>query len=337
MIVNSTTIVGTADQVLVNGTTGTTSGGRIVLTLPQSVGTTSSPSFNGLSLSGVTANSFLYAGTTGALSTTTAPTNGQLLVGSTGNAPVAATLSTGNGISVTNGPGTITVTNTGVLSFSAGTTGLTPSTSTTGNVTLGGVLGVANGGTGSTTAPVNGALLVGNGSTYIASTLTSGPGILISNGSGSVTISATSNALRQAGAVDIGPLAGTAQISTAAAPTAFDGFQIATITVTPISSVSKFVLSSLVWADNSNTNRSVQLAVFRNNVLVGTSSSVITTSGRPQTLGILINDAPATTSTLVYTLRIGANGTGTTYVNQSGTYTLGNSGKSSFTIDELIV
>ena len=39
----------------------------------------------------------------------------------------------------------------GVTSFSAGTTGLTPSTATTGAVTLGGTLSVANGGTGSAT------------------------------------------------------------------------------------------------------------------------------------------------------------------------------------------
>jgi hypothetical protein len=37
-----------------------------------------------------------------------------------------------------------------VISFSGGTTGLTPATSTNGNITLGGVLGISNGGTGST-------------------------------------------------------------------------------------------------------------------------------------------------------------------------------------------
>lgn len=41
--------------------------------------------------------------------------------------------------------------NSGVTSFSAGTTGLTPSTATTGAVTLAGTLAVANGGTGTTT------------------------------------------------------------------------------------------------------------------------------------------------------------------------------------------
>jgi len=41
----------------------------------------------------------------------------------------------------------------GVSSFSAGTTGLTPNTATTGNVTLAGTLAIANGGTGAITAP----------------------------------------------------------------------------------------------------------------------------------------------------------------------------------------
>lgn len=40
----------------------------------------------------------------------------------------------------------------GVVTFSAGTTGLTPSTATSGAVTLGGTLNIANGGTGQTTA-----------------------------------------------------------------------------------------------------------------------------------------------------------------------------------------
>jgi hypothetical protein len=76
----------------------------------------------------------------------TLPTNGQLLIGNNG-AYNLATLTPGAGISVTNGAGSITVSNTGVLSFSAGTTGLTPATVTTGNVVLAGVLKEVNGGT----------------------------------------------------------------------------------------------------------------------------------------------------------------------------------------------
>jgi hypothetical protein len=77
----------------------------------------------------------------------TIPTNGQLLIGN-GSGYTLNTLGAGAGISVTNGLGTITIANTGVLSFSGGTTGLTPATATAGVVTLAGTLIAANGGTG---------------------------------------------------------------------------------------------------------------------------------------------------------------------------------------------
>ena len=62
-----------------------------------------------------------------------------------------------------------------VSSFSAGTTGLTPSTAITGAVTLGGTLAVANGGTGQTTptAALNALLPTQSQSTTIGATLKS--------------------------------------------------------------------------------------------------------------------------------------------------------------------
>ena len=97
---------------------------------------------------------------------TTLPTNGQLLIGN-GTGYTLNTLGTGAGISVTNGPGTISVANTGVLSFSAGTTGLTPATATTGAVTLAGTLIPANGGTGLTSYTI-GDLLYASGTATLA-------------------------------------------------------------------------------------------------------------------------------------------------------------------------
>lgn len=112
----------------------------------------------------------------------------------------------------------------GVTTFSAGTTGLTPSTASTGAVTLAGTLATANGGTGLTTftagnnalysssasaltagtLPVaaggtgqttytNGQLLIGNttGNTLTKSTLTAGSGITITNGAGTITIASS--------------------------------------------------------------------------------------------------------------------------------------------------
>ena len=81
----------------------------------------------------------------------TIPTNGQLLIGN-GTGYTLNTLTAGTGITVTNGSGTITVASSGLLSFSAGTTGFTPSSPTTGAVVLAGTLVIANGGTGATTA-----------------------------------------------------------------------------------------------------------------------------------------------------------------------------------------
>jgi hypothetical protein len=53
----------------------------------------------------------------------------------------------------------------GVSSFSAGTTGLTPSASTLGAVVLSGILNVANGGTGLSSVGTNGQVLTTNGTT----------------------------------------------------------------------------------------------------------------------------------------------------------------------------
>lgn len=57
------------------------------------------------------------------------------------------------------------------------------------NVT--GILGIANGGTGTGDTPTNGQLLIGNGTDYTLSTLTAGTNVTILNGAGSITISSS--------------------------------------------------------------------------------------------------------------------------------------------------
>jgi hypothetical protein len=118
----------------------------------------------------------------------TIPTNGQLLIGN-GTGYTLNTLGHGAGISVVNASGSITVANTGVLSFSGGATGLTPATATAGNVVLSGTLNPGYGGTGQTSY-TNGQLLIGNttGNTLGKATLTAGSGIAITNGAASIAI-----------------------------------------------------------------------------------------------------------------------------------------------------
>jgi hypothetical protein len=113
---------------------------------------------------------------------------GDVIISNTGVLSAIA----GSGISVSSATGNVTFANTGVLSFSGGSTGLLPSSATTGAVSLSGTLGVGYGGTGQTTY-TNGQLLIGNttGNTLTKTTLTAGSGVTISNGAGSITISAT--------------------------------------------------------------------------------------------------------------------------------------------------
>jgi hypothetical protein len=121
---------------------------------------------------------------------TTIPTNGQLLIGN-GTGYTLNTLGYGAGILVTNGSGTITVantgvlsniagsgisvssatgnvtvSNTGVLSWSGGSTGLTPATATTGAITLGGTLAIASGGTNGSATPTAYGVAYGTGIAY---------------------------------------------------------------------------------------------------------------------------------------------------------------------------
>ena len=113
----------------------------------------------------------------------TIPTNGQLLIGN-GTGYTLNTLGVGAGLSVTNGIGTITLANTGVLSFSGGTTGLTPSAVTTGAITLAGTLVIANGGTNGSATPTAGAVAYGTGTAYAFTAAGTAGQVLTSNGAG---------------------------------------------------------------------------------------------------------------------------------------------------------
>jgi hypothetical protein len=76
---------------------------------------------------------------------------------------------------------------TGVTTISFGSTGLTPSTATSGAVTVAGTLAVANGGTNATATPTAGALAYGTGSAYAFTSAGTSGQLLQSNGSSAPT------------------------------------------------------------------------------------------------------------------------------------------------------
>jgi hypothetical protein len=129
--------------------------------------------------------------TSGGTGLSTIPTNGQLLIGN-GTGYTLNPLTPGSGITIGNGAGTIsvtnsgvlsilagsgisastpagnvTVTNTGVLSFAGGSTGLTPAAATVGAVSIAGTLVAGYGGTGLNTYAV-GDIIYASGATALS-------------------------------------------------------------------------------------------------------------------------------------------------------------------------
>jgi hypothetical protein len=165
-----TSVAGTANQISASASTG-----AVTLSVPSAfiapgtVRVTTS-----LTVDTLTPNAALYATTGGLITSTAALTDGQILVGSTGGAPVATTITAGTGISVTNAGGSIT-------------------TATTGDVTLAGTLAVANGGTGLTTlGTANQVFGVDNAGTAAEyKTLAAGTGMSVVHGTNVVTFNNT--------------------------------------------------------------------------------------------------------------------------------------------------
>jgi hypothetical protein len=78
-------------------------------------GTWATPSGGGnVSTSGsITTNGMVYWASSTAIASTAAPTNGQILIGSTSNPPVLATLTAGSNVTITNAAGSITIASSG--------------------------------------------------------------------------------------------------------------------------------------------------------------------------------------------------------------------------------
>jgi hypothetical protein len=163
-------------------------------------------------------NNRIMVSSGGAIVEAAALTNGQLLIGSTGVAPVAATLTgTANQVNVVTGAGSITLSTPQNIHTGASPTfvgmnlsGLTANrfvrtdgsnnlvsaatVNLTGASEVTGVLPVANGGTGLNASTVTaGQILIGHdaNNNFSLATITAGSGINVTNGDGTITISAT--------------------------------------------------------------------------------------------------------------------------------------------------
>jgi hypothetical protein len=205
-----------------------------------------------------------------------------------------------------------TVTQTRV---SGGTTGLTPNTLTSGDVTLGGVLVASNGGTGLSSPGTSGNILVSNGSTWVSQAPAASGKVL------QVKQSVITSALVQTGGnwstwVDL------------------SGYSFS---ITPSSSSSRILYQISFGAMTQSTN-AIVFRLVRNGTIIGVGDA---SGSRPQATfrnmregdanhtrtapHFTYLDSPGTTSSVEYKLQWTGEGSPTIYINRAQNDTDGQS------------
>ena len=165
---------------------------------------------------------------------------------------------------------------------------------------------VANGGTGVSTAPGNGELLIGNGSGYTLATLTAGSGVSITNSAGSITLSATG-------------LGGTVTAVTATGPLASSGGTAPNISIANSTGTGSVVLDNGPIIYSATITGAVSASIT---TLTGTNlsygSATITTGNLIVSSGNVGIGLTPTASVGALQVSGGAFATSTMYVGQAG-------------------
>lgn len=247
-----------------------TTTGAVTLDLPQSIATTSTPTFGGLMLNG---------GLTGSTATFSGVVNA-------GSASITGNASVGGNLTVA---GTLTANGSNLSNLNAS------------NITTG-TLAVARGGTGLAATPTSGQLLIGNNTGYTLSTLTAGTGVAIDNAAGSITvrntgvtsITGTANQIIASAATGALTLSLPQNIASTSTPT-FAGLTLTgalqgtTATFTGALNASSLTLQRLDLSTSAGS-------VSSPNLIVGAGAMPLTQSGQGSNTAIGINALAANTT-----------------------------------------
>ena len=213
-------------------------------------------------------------------------TNGQLFIGS-GGTPVAGTLTGGNGITITPGAGSITISASSTFADQFDTNGGGTATPSGGILNLFGSGIITTSGTGNTvtiqtTSLSNGQLFIGSGGTPVASTLTPGAGISITTGAGSITISNTS-----ASAIQFDGNTGTATLSAGVINIVgnTDGIVSTTATGNTVTIQSTTLTDGQLFIGSSGNPPAASTLTAGSGISIGIASGSITISSSATGLG----------------------------------------------------
>lgn len=259
-----------------------TSGGAVYANSSSTLTTGTLPTTSGgTGLSSYTTGNILYASATNTLAALPIGSNGQYLTVSGSGLPTWTDAVSG-----------------GVTTFSAGSTGLTPSIATSGAINLGGTLNVGSGGTGASTFTAN-ALLVGAGTSAVT---TISPG-------------ANKNVLQSNGTTWTSAALSAADITTGVLAAANGG-----------TALSSYATGDIIYASALNTlskrtiGSSGQVLTVSGGVPVWATpaaGTVTSVQGSGGSTGLTVTGGPVTSSgtlTLGGTLAAGSGGTGATTV-----------------------
>jgi hypothetical protein len=270
------------------------------------------------------------ATTTSAL-TATALTNGQLLIGSTGNAPVAASLSAGTNISVTPGAGSISIATSTAPSFTS--------------LTLTNALTVANGGTGSQSFTAKGVVLSGATTTsaLTATALTDGQLII-----GSTAGSPTAASLSGGSNITITPGSNSISIATSSTPSFTSLTLTNALTVANGGTGSQtFTAKGVVLSGATTTSALTATALTDGQLIIGSTAgsptaaslsggSNITITPGSNSITVATSATPSFTSlTLTNALTVANGGTGSQTFTAKGIVTSGATTTSALTATAL--
>jgi hypothetical protein len=151
-------------------------------------------SFDSLSVTTLTATSANITTLTGTSMNVTTATHASANITQLQSTSATITTLTGTSANITTLTGT-SMNVTTATHASANITTLSGTNFSATSLTLTNPLTNSQGGTGLSTAPTNGQLLIGNGSGYTLSTLTAGTGLSVTNATGSITIAASGGGL----------------------------------------------------------------------------------------------------------------------------------------------